>query len=100
MHDLAHTTLDLIEHDGLDLRDCPFLDREAVLARLEPAAHARFTCGYRSLCRVHCGLPRPNRRSISAESRGSDAFLVSNIYAGQQQTQQQAASGISQVPAR
>ena len=34
----AHSAMlyafDLIEHDGEDLRDCPFLDRKAALARL------------------------------------------------------------------
>jgi hypothetical protein len=27
----THYAFDLIEHDGLDLRDCPFLERKALL---------------------------------------------------------------------
>jgi hypothetical protein len=41
-------TFDLIEHDGEDLRDLPFLDRKAALARLLPISR-RASCSTNTL---------------------------------------------------
>jgi ATP-dependent DNA ligase len=43
---------DLIEHDGEDLRDCPFLDRKAELARLLRDTEAGASCSTNTLPRT------------------------------------------------
>jgi ATP-dependent DNA ligase len=50
---------DLIEHDGEDMRNRPFLDRKAALARLLRNAEARILLTHRAgrSCRLRARLP-------------------------------------------
>jgi ATP-dependent DNA ligase len=68
---------DLIEHDGEDLRDCPFLDRKAALARLlrDGGFENRFSplqAAGDVLARWECGARcgRPTRARASGSEMG------------------------------
>jgi ATP-dependent DNA ligase len=75
--DAARTAIlyafDLIEHDGEDLRDRPFLDRKAALARLAGVT-LRASCRRRSMGHIDPVLVRSGSRSaIRPASRYSES---------------------------